>query len=292
MSRTRHSRRAFTLIELLVVIAIIAILAAILFPVFAQAREKARQTTCLSNVKQIGLALYMYNQDYDELFVPGGVALFFSWRNANGQYDNGASYMSNNPYAGCMGWPCIGPNGEATFAARLMPYIKNYAVWACPSANNSATNGPTWDVPGPANTVTNPGQRPISYWYNVEASMSSLASIEFPANSGVIGESGRIRAGYDLNAGRGSNARSSKWNDFYRPHNQGTNIAFADGHAKWYNDRGLGPGNDDDRGGRAILGLPHGNICANPPQPGIWNYKFVTDPEALASDFGGLDRCP
>src|SRR2546427_4281930 len=61
--RTRHG---FTLIELLVVIAIIAILAAILFPVFAQARQKARQTVCISNVKQIGLAMMMYTQDYDE----------------------------------------------------------------------------------------------------------------------------------------------------------------------------------------------------------------------------------
>src|SRR5450432_3921103 len=64
----RQRRQAFTLIELLVVIAIIAILAAILFPVFAQAREKARQTSCLSNNKQIGLATMMYIQDYDETF--------------------------------------------------------------------------------------------------------------------------------------------------------------------------------------------------------------------------------
>ncbi|GAB4461972.1 MAG: hypothetical protein OHK0029_28090 [Armatimonadaceae bacterium] len=68
---TRSTRSAFTLIELLVVIAIIAILAAILFPVFAQAREKARQTVCLSNMKQIGLAFMMYAQDHDEMFPPG-----------------------------------------------------------------------------------------------------------------------------------------------------------------------------------------------------------------------------
>ncbi len=65
-----QQRRGFTLIELLVVIAIIAILAAILFPVFAQAREKARQTTCTSNLKQIGTAFMMYVQDYDETYPP------------------------------------------------------------------------------------------------------------------------------------------------------------------------------------------------------------------------------
>src|SRR6266511_3375494 len=70
MHRRRDRQRGFTLIELLVVIAIIAILAAILFPVFAQAREKARQASCLSNCKQIGLASNMYLQDYDETF-PG-----------------------------------------------------------------------------------------------------------------------------------------------------------------------------------------------------------------------------
>src|SRR2546425_11510499 len=72
-----HSRRGFTLIELLVVIAIVAILAAFLFPVFAQARDKARAASCLSNLKQIGSAWMMYTQDYDELFPvskPGGDA--------------------------------------------------------------------------------------------------------------------------------------------------------------------------------------------------------------------------
>src|SRR5579862_1239618 len=84
------SKRAFTLIELLVVIAIIAILAAILFPVFAQAREKARAISCLSNTKQLGLAVMMYVQDYDETYpltafwndvggTPGFAANFYLW---------------------------------------------------------------------------------------------------------------------------------------------------------------------------------------------------------------------
>src|SRR3954453_12328138 len=97
--RRRPGRRAFTLIELLVVIAILAILAAILFPVFAQAREAARKAACLSNCKQIGTALHMYAQDYDES-LPG-------WPNppANPVYQQG------------WGWAMIVPS--------LDPYLKN-----------------------------------------------------------------------------------------------------------------------------------------------------------------------
>jgi len=99
----RHDRAAgFTLIELLVVIAIIAILAAILFPVFAQAREKARTISCTSNVKQISLALAMYTQDYDETLVP--------------YTQTGASGGFATP------WTVV-----------LQPYIKNFQVFTCPS---------------------------------------------------------------------------------------------------------------------------------------------------------------
>ncbi len=110
----------FTLIELLVVIAIIAILAAILFPVFSQAREKARQAACMSNLKQIGLAFAMYIQDYDErlpdrrdlkLSLPGGYKPWTTW-------------PPSDPRAG---WAAI----------VLNPYIKNTDVWACPSVKGS-----------------------------------------------------------------------------------------------------------------------------------------------------------
>jgi prepilin-type N-terminal cleavage/methylation domain-containing protein/prepilin-type processing-associated H-X9-DG protein len=281
----RRKELAFTLIELLVVIAIIAILAAILFPVFAQAREKARQTSCLSNMKQITLAFVMYIQDYDETCVPAGIHPFFY------NSDNGAQLMSDVPYTGCKGWPCILPTGEATFAARLMPLIKNYDLWVCPSAHNSGVNqGQGWSA-SPDRFTVGPGQKPISYWYNVSASTASLAAIEFPANSGVFGETGRVRAAYDLNDGRTGNARSAKWNDYYRPHNGGSNIGFADGHAKWYNDKGLGPGDDTTPDGRAVRGLPHGDLCATPPQPGIWEFRFTSDPEALTEgDF--TSSCP
>ena len=109
--RGRSRRAGFTLIELLVVIAIIAILAAILFPVFAQAREKARQVACTSNLKQLGNAMLMYAQDYDETFpyVPG----------ANNRVDptvdwGGDTWVYNDVYM------------------LLQAYVKNYKVFYCP----------------------------------------------------------------------------------------------------------------------------------------------------------------
>lgn len=109
-------RRAFTLIELLVVIAIIAILAAILFPVFAQAREKARQTACLSNTKQLANGVLMYTQDYDEVLPhhAGDVQDFL------------------NP-----------ANRTSTWQRGVYPYIKNDQVFACPSSPRAPTQVPS-----------------------------------------------------------------------------------------------------------------------------------------------------
>lgn len=112
-------KKGFTLIELLVVIAIIAILAAILFPVFAQAREKARQISCISNLKQIGTGMLMYSQDYDEYYMPCRIS---------------------QPNGGVEEWTNI-----------VMPYIKNGTKTSIFNANGGVFSCPSFPVTGQAN---------------------------------------------------------------------------------------------------------------------------------------------
>lgn len=145
------SRRTggFTLIELLVVIAIIAILAAILFPVFAQAREKARQASCLSNSKQIGTALLMYAQDYDEQF-------------PTGRFD------PTNPNAADYG---------KGWAGQTYAYLKSAQILRCPNDSTAAITG---------NGIT---LSPVSYIYNYNVALSpAIAGLNAPVNTVVLAE--------------------------------------------------------------------------------------------------------
>src|SRR5688500_17611825 len=142
-------RRGFTLIEILVVIAIIAILAAILFPVFARAREAARRSACLSNLKQVTLGLLMYAQDWDEVMAYHYVP------------DAGSDGFVS-PYAASAN-PCW-INGT-------MPYVKNVGVFHCPSTR-------TYAAPYAPDATSN-----TNYWYNGQASGKGLAAMQFPAES-------------------------------------------------------------------------------------------------------------
>jgi prepilin-type N-terminal cleavage/methylation domain-containing protein/prepilin-type processing-associated H-X9-DG protein len=182
-------RRGFTLIELLVVIAIIAILAAILFPVFAKAREKARQTSCLSNVKQIMLGVLQYAQDNDETLPPGAipkwVGLQVKW------YDT------------------------------LEPYLKNSQILTCPSKSGSLGYG--WNY------------QEFGYYEESHGTgwCTTLGAIEAPAETILLGDSGDTVATDNHYLYRRTDASLPK------RHNEGGNMGFCDGHAKWYSHSAL-----------------------------------------------------
>jgi prepilin-type N-terminal cleavage/methylation domain-containing protein len=135
--RTRR-KGAFTLIELLVVIAIIAILAAILFPVFARARERAKQSACISNMKQIGIAMVAYLSDWDDKYpawsAPGSRAL-----------------TSYEDYNATVFYPAVNinkPEGErAVISRQLEPYIKSLEVWSCPADFGMYSSNDGWGSP-------------------------------------------------------------------------------------------------------------------------------------------------
>jgi len=231
-------RRGFTLIELLVVIAIIAILAAILFPVFAKAREKARQATCISNQKQIGLAAMQYVQDYDETYPT-------SWI-----WHGGATY---------------GP----TYMDGLVPYIKTFDVWSCPSQPKPGFALFT-DAPEPGYTVHVPkcymGNWRVITWFSAP---SRLSDIKSPSSMMMLfdaydkwAETQMITVldgnNYLYLAG-GSYRTDLVWPDgtpSSRTHNEGTNLIYADGHVKWMLERAFYNEAVEDQAGRPSIWNP------------------------------------
>lgn len=213
-------KRGFTLIELLVVIAIIAILAAILFPVFARAREKARQTSCLSNVKQIGLATIMYCQDYDERWIPA------PWARGD-----------------VVGWsPELASMAPQ---ALIYPYVKNVQVNTCPS--RTTPNG--WTLSGHCmfgGTAYPDMFLGMALGYGpgrVSATGTAIGDIPrpmeepawadttYPASLGGDRCMAYPRLGYP----NACNYATVTNLEDYTAHNGGSNIAFFDGHAKWMN---------------------------------------------------------
>lgn len=227
--RTAHRRisAGFTLIELLVVIAIIAILAAILFPVFAQARESARQTACTSNLRQIGLGLMMYVQDYDEVFPPA------DYGNPNGQppYTQFAWYSGNG---GQFYPPCC--------FDLLQPYEKNVQIHKCPSDGSGLP--PTTKL-----TSYNSGDgrplQPLSYalnryfFYNSTTGQFSparswtLAEISGPANKIFMAEAASV-LGRELIGPSNLNLVVNGQPPLFTRHKEGGVYVYADGHVKWH----------------------------------------------------------
>jgi prepilin-type N-terminal cleavage/methylation domain-containing protein/prepilin-type processing-associated H-X9-DG protein len=206
----KSSRRAaFTLIELLVVIAIIAILAAILFPVFARARENARRASCMSNMKQLGLAVVQYTQDYDERIPSatgggtGGAAV-----------DGGWTYFATWPYDAAT------QQFDPT-RGNLYPYTKSAQIYICPSDTVGARQKQTYSLNGCLTT----GSDPLMPG-------KSLAAFDETAKWALFVEETQADAAKD-STDDGYYAQFGNDNVSSR-HLEGSNIGFLDGHVKWY----------------------------------------------------------
>lgn len=214
-------RGGFTLIELLVVIAIIAILAAILFPVFAQAREAARKASCESNLKQLGTAAAMYSQDYDGRVIIGSGCGFDS--------PNGCNTGSPEPG---LQWTWV-----------TQPYIKNWNVLKCPSDPRDINTDPS------SYGINNAGLLDLSTW----AQGVNESAIPAPAETVMLMEGGN--GGHsDLSAGNNTNAERMigdttiwtawdrvahdntgwNWSDKLPRHGDGNDVLFCDGHVKYF----------------------------------------------------------
>jgi len=208
------SKKGFTLIELLVVIAIIAILAAILFPVFARAREQARRASCISNLKQLSLATLMYVQDYDEMFPAASAWPMSAW--------------SQPPYY------------NTPWMDEIMPYCKNAQIFKCPTGYgiDQATIDSAFMMGGNSyyfmsqGPTANPPDPWLDYWYiHKNLAGMSLASCGYPSQNMMVNDAAPIwhaRNGYTI------------W-DYWAAEGHGgvpgiytTNFAFVDGHAKTY----------------------------------------------------------
>ncbi len=207
--RIRNRNSAFTLIELLVVIAIIAILAAILFPVFARARENARRSACQSNLKQIALGLAQYTQDYDEKFPIQRASTVSNFASASQPYES--------------------------YAMAIQPYVKSLQVLVCPSANvasGTATDSLSYVYNG---VMNGPGTGTPTDPFTGRA----VAALQAPSTLIHVHEYETLNQSLTRPRNNASVATFGQWRDWMsnavldNNHFDGANFLFADGHVKF-----------------------------------------------------------
>lgn len=216
MSFMHTRRKGFTLIELLVVIAIISILAAILFPVFARARENARRASCQSNLKQLGLGFAQYLQDYDERYPFAGQKQ--DWANGGHWITGGASgtptnYDNSTPGLAEPTSPFTYQTSKRAYVEQgaLYPYIKNAQVFICPSTENGS-------------------DKHLSYAMNCAVGGQSAAAIDEVADIVLlVDEDKTLNDGYFW-----AKDNSSSTDSLTKAHLDGGNLLFLDGHVKFY----------------------------------------------------------
>jgi prepilin-type N-terminal cleavage/methylation domain-containing protein/prepilin-type processing-associated H-X9-DG protein len=246
-----NKKFGFTLIELLVVIAIIAILAAILFPVFAKAREKARQTTCASNEKQLGLAFMQYAQDYDEqLPFGGGGDWCGNWAGQGWSYElytyvksTGAFVCPDDTY----------PNGGVSYA------YNSTLTWGCGAGGykyNPICVPKMAILDGPSKTVllceasdvrgTNPSYTPDQNWNDPSTAGISGWQSAACLNTGYLGDDSGTFSNLKIGDNGWGNGDCVSANLGY--HTNGSNFLMCDGHVKWLRGDKVSPGLDAGNG--------------------------------------------
>lgn len=207
--RHSSSRRAFTLIELLVVIAIISILASMIFPSFARAREMARRSSCMSNMKQLGLGFLQYRQDYDERFP--GAGQYQRWNNGghwvSGENDTDAG--SGGKLAHVTTTPGVATGKKANIGGgAIYTYIKNEQVYICPSNKDGQTKG-------------------LTYSMNCALAGAIEPAIEEDSQTILLLDEDKANDGYTFTGSGSTDALT-------QIHNDAGNLLFVDGHAKSY----------------------------------------------------------